>query len=182
MESEFLLPQHKPRDFLRRALAPLAKQMMSIEIEAKEPKQKKIALCGFCLFVIIGLCGTVFLFAVLFNPEIECKVSIVGAGWSGLYVGYRLVVENTNFVDPHNLCIFEATDRIGGRAFSISYNNLRLELGSQNYLDSQILIKQLVNDLFARKKQAVTQTQTRQLVQLITDSHLRYTHYSTYYA
>ena len=47
----------------------------------------------------------------------SCKLAVVGAGTGGLYTAYRLVEEGV--FDGSDVCIFEATDRVGGRLYSL---------------------------------------------------------------
>jgi len=49
------------------------------------------------------------------NPT--CELAVVGAGTGGLYTALRLVDENK--VDGRGVCIFEATERVGGRLYSL---------------------------------------------------------------
>lgn len=49
------------------------------------------------------------------NPS--CQVAVVGAGTGGLYTAMRLVDENK--MDAKDICIFEATERVGGRLYSL---------------------------------------------------------------
>jgi len=49
------------------------------------------------------------------NPS--CQLAVVGAGTGGLYTALRLVDENK--VDGKDVCIFEATERVGGRLYSL---------------------------------------------------------------
>lgn len=46
-----------------------------------------------------------------------CKLAVVGAGTGGLYTAYRLVEEGV--FEGSDICIFEATDRVGGRLYSL---------------------------------------------------------------
>lgn len=47
----------------------------------------------------------------------SCEVAVVGAGTGGLYTALRLVDENK--VNAADVCIFEATERVGGRLYSL---------------------------------------------------------------
>lgn len=48
-----------------------------------------------------------------------CDVAAVGGGWSGVYFAYRYLTGSS--VDPGKICLFEATDRIGGRTYSKTF-------------------------------------------------------------
>ena len=48
----------------------------------------------------------------------HCKLAVVGAGWGGAYMAYRLAID-TKTVDPTDVCVFEANGRVGGRIYSI---------------------------------------------------------------
>ena len=47
----------------------------------------------------------------------SCGLAVVGAGTGGLYTAYRLVEEGV--IDGNDVCIFEATERVGGRLYSL---------------------------------------------------------------
>jgi Monoamine oxidase len=51
------------------------------------------------------------------DPTPTCKVAVIGAGTGGLYTAMRLVEEGK--VAGSDVCIFEATDRVGGRLYSL---------------------------------------------------------------
>lgn len=51
------------------------------------------------------------------DPSPSCKLAVVGAGTGGLYTAMRLVEENK--FDAEDVCIFEATERVGGRIYSL---------------------------------------------------------------
>ena len=47
---------------------------------------------------------------------VNCEESFVGAGWAGVYSAYRRAMEADA---PGNLCVFEASHRVGGRTYSV---------------------------------------------------------------
>eukprot|EP01047_Picozoa_sp_COSAG01_P012102 COSAG01_NODE_538_length_15761_cov_8.160388_6_plen_523_part_00 len=47
----------------------------------------------------------------------HCSLAVVGAGWGGAYFAYRMCVD-TDTIDCSDVCVFEANDRLGGRAYS----------------------------------------------------------------
>ena len=51
----------------------------------------------------------------------NCQVSIVGAGPGGVYSAWRLAKDGvaTTGIPPERICIFERTQRVGGRIFTI---------------------------------------------------------------
>lgn len=51
------------------------------------------------------------------DPNPSCKLAVIGAGTGGLYTAMRLV-ESTKY-EASDICIFEATDRVGGRVYSL---------------------------------------------------------------
>ena len=57
----------------------------------------------------------------------KCKVLIVGSGASGLYAAYCLV----NRKLTSDIIILEAEDRIGGRIYTVPYNDHCIDLGAQ---------------------------------------------------
>lgn len=58
-----------------------------------------------------------FLVLCLVSTICCCKVSIIGAGVGGLHTAFRLV--NSSAYLPSEICVFEATNRVGGRAHSV---------------------------------------------------------------
>lgn len=50
-------------------------------------------------------------------PNPKCKLAVIGAGSGGLYTAMRLLEEKR--VNGTDICIFEATDRVGGRLYSL---------------------------------------------------------------
>lgn len=51
------------------------------------------------------------------DPEPQCKIAVVGAGAGGLYTALRMV--DTGLVEATDVCIFEQTERVGGRLVSL---------------------------------------------------------------
>ncbi len=51
------------------------------------------------------------------DPEPQCKIAVVGAGAGGLYTALRMVDEA--LVAASDVCIFEQTERVGGRLVSL---------------------------------------------------------------
>ena len=51
------------------------------------------------------------------NPNPHCNLAVIGAGTGGLYTAMRLIEEKK--VNATDVCIFEATDRVGGRLYSL---------------------------------------------------------------
>lgn len=51
------------------------------------------------------------------NHNPTCELAVVGAGTGGLYAALRLVDEKK--VDGRAVCVFEATERVGGRLYSL---------------------------------------------------------------
>lgn len=57
------------------------------------------------------------------------KIAVIGAGLAGLSAAYRLQKQG------HEVQVFEARGRVGGRVFTIKVNGQLTELGGQNILD-----------------------------------------------
>jgi hypothetical protein len=56
--------------------------------------------------------------AVNVTRPTHCKLAVVGAGWGGAYLAWRLAVDTTT-VNASDVCVFEANGRVGGRIFSV---------------------------------------------------------------
>lgn len=83
------------------------------------PSQKPGTL-GHCKKAGLGPewpCPTAFPTFPVAQDTNNCEVVVVGGGTGGLYTALRLVDENK--VSGSNVCVFEATDRVGGRLFSL---------------------------------------------------------------
>ena len=56
-------------------------------------------------------------FPICSDPSPSCKLAIVGAGTGGLYSAMRLLDEGV--YNGSDICVFEATERVGGRLYSL---------------------------------------------------------------
>ncbi|KAG2446554.1 hypothetical protein HYH02_008541 [Chlamydomonas schloesseri] len=84
----------------------------------------------------------------------KCDVVVVGGGCGGIYSGYRLLSGST--VIKPTVCTFEATNRVGGRIFSIrglgKYADMTVDLGAYRYVDGRhTLVQGLVENLLKLK-------------------------------
>ncbi|NBB93204.1 MAG: NAD(P)-binding protein [Gammaproteobacteria bacterium] len=82
-------------------------------------------------------------------------ITVVGAGVSGLYVAWRLLQAGH---DPSRLTILEATDRIGGRLWSLRMqpdSSLPAELGGMFFNDQQPLVYGLCSRVFDLPRETV---------------------------
>jgi len=110
--------------------------------------------------MFLYLLKTLFLFS-LFQPAISAvdtknspeepivDIAIIGAGVSGTYCGWRLLEENSasNSDVIRNISIFEATDRIGGRLYTINLPGMPhvpVELGGMRFYPYHQRVNQLV--------------------------------------
>jgi len=68
---------------------------------------------------------------------------IIGSGLSGLYIGYNLQKNNSDFL------IFEKKLRIGGRIITINTNieDIKYDVGAVRIPDDHYRIKKLINEL-----------------------------------
>jgi len=76
------------------------------------------------------------------------RITIIGAGVSGLYAAWRLLGAGH---DPSRLTVLEATDRIGGRLWSLRMqpdSSLPAELGGMFFNDCQSLVYDLCSKVF----------------------------------
>lgn len=56
--------------------------------------------------------------SLLASFSVTCEDAIIGAGWAGVYFAYRRFL-SSGCSDCSHICIFEATQRIGGRTYSV---------------------------------------------------------------
>jgi lysine 2-monooxygenase len=75
----------------------------------------------------------------------ELDVAIVGAGAAGTYLGYRLIGARPDW----RIAIFERSDRIGGRLWSVRVDGLSkpIELGGMRYMSGHRLVQAVVDEL-----------------------------------
>jgi hypothetical protein len=77
----------------------------------------------------------------------HCDLAVVGAGWGGAYLAYRLAVD-TKTVDASKVCVFEANGRVGGRIFSVHdlphFGDLAIDVGGYRFQEVQKLPGDLV--------------------------------------
>jgi len=77
----------------------------------------------------------------------HCDLAVVGAGWGGAYMAWRLSVD-TKTVNASNVCVFEANGRVGGRIFSVRdlphFGDLAIDVGGYRFQEVQKLPADLV--------------------------------------
>ncbi|SCG82497.1 hypothetical protein DW1_0889 [Proteiniborus sp. DW1] len=72
----------------------------------------------------------------------NCKVAVVGGGISGLVIAEGLIKRGYE-----NVTIFEKSERIGGKLYTIWYKGKSYELGASFGLPSQLNLKRLMEQL-----------------------------------
>jgi len=85
--------------------------------------------------------------AVNVTRPTHCKLAVVGAGWGGAYLAWRLAVDTTT-VNASDVCVFEANGRVGGRIFSVhglpNFADITVDVGGYRFQESQKLPADLV--------------------------------------
>ncbi|KAJ8600903.1 hypothetical protein CTAYLR_010430 [Chrysophaeum taylorii] len=69
----------------------------------------------------------------------ECEVGIVGAGWAGIYAAYRLAEAGHK-----DICVFEASQRTGGRTYSFGLDKLTIDVGAYRFAHEMHLPSDLI--------------------------------------
>ncbi|MCP3169722.1 flavin monoamine oxidase family protein [Myxococcus qinghaiensis] len=89
------------------------------------------------------------------DDGLQLDVAIIGAGVSGLYTGWRLLVgdlapEGTR---PETVHIFELSERLGGRIESVFLPGISLaaEIGGMRYLQSHEIVNSLITKVFTQE-------------------------------
>jgi len=80
-------------------------------------------------------------------PAQFCKVGVVGAGWGGTYVSWRLGIDtgpDKGGVDAKDICIFEAFGRPGGRTYDIRFGDYILDVGAYRFAGDMHLPADLI--------------------------------------
>ena len=73
-------------------------------------------------------------------------VAIIGGGVGGVYTAFRLQEK----YDPSSMAVFEMSDRIGGRLYSVNLPgmpHLKTEIGGMRIMDEQKIVMDLVKNL-----------------------------------
>ena len=73
------------------------------------------------------------LFFILLTLSFACKLTIIGGGVGGLYGAFRLA--NSSAYNASDICIFEKTNRVGGRAHTVHIFPTRstLDIGAHKF-------------------------------------------------
>lgn len=86
---------------------------------------------------------------------VDVDVAIVGAGVSGLYTGYRLLTGSyEQGARPSKVCVFEVSNRPGGRLDSVMLPGLTIwgELGGMRYMDpNHAIVTALIAKVFSKE-------------------------------
>lgn len=92
-----------------------------------------------------------------YAPDAELDVAIVGAGTSGLYTAYRLRFGTSKDPKPKSVQIFDMSDRIAGRLYSVVLPGMEIagELGGMRYLTSQEIVTALIENVFGKELEHV---------------------------
>lgn len=63
---------------------------------------------------------------------IVCDETVVGGGWGGVYFAHRRATLAVETKADTNVCLFERSDRIGGRTYSVPINGtpFTLDIGA----------------------------------------------------
>ncbi len=82
--------------------------------------------------------------------NLAMEIAIVGAGVSGLYSAYRLVVDGG--MPANQVQIFEMGDRLGGRLELVRLPGMSItgELGGMRYMTSQEIVTSLIEKVFSK--------------------------------
>jgi hypothetical protein len=85
-------------------------------------------------------------------PPAHCAWVSVGGGWAGIYSAWRVAVD-AKTVSPSEVCVFEASERLGGRTFTVrsddtpSYpllEGLNIDVGAYRFAFEQHLPADLI--------------------------------------
>lgn len=80
----------------------------------------------------------------------SCDLAVVGAGWGGAYLAWRMAIDDGSLVNASGVCVFEANSRVGGRIYSVrtlpGFDDLALDVGGYRFIETDLLPAQLVWD------------------------------------
>lgn len=92
------------------------------------------------------------------KPGSGKKVAVIGAGVSGLAAAYKLKSHGLN------VTVFEADGRAGGKLRSVSHNGLIWDEGANTMTESEMEVRNLLDDLGLREKQQYPIAQNKRYV------------------
>jgi len=92
-----------------------------------------------------------FILSDKINNKSFFDIIIIGAGISGLSLGFYLKKESKKFLKKKiSFCILESNDRVGGKLYTESVNNCLIEHAADCFLNKESIIN-LINDLHIQK-------------------------------
>eukprot|EP00747_Dinoflagellata_sp_TGD_P120913 gnl/TRDRNA2_/TRDRNA2_173347_c0_seq5.p1 gnl/TRDRNA2_/TRDRNA2_173347_c0~~gnl/TRDRNA2_/TRDRNA2_173347_c0_seq5.p1 ORF type:complete len:314 (+),score=38.36 gnl/TRDRNA2_/TRDRNA2_173347_c0_seq5:41-982(+) len=74
----------------------------------------------------------------------SCQFAVVGGGWAGIYAAWRIVVDE-RLVNGSDVCLFEASERFGGRTYTLfakevaQTKGLNIDIGAYRFALQQHL-------------------------------------------
>jgi monoamine oxidase len=77
---------------------------------------------------------------------------IVGGGIGGLYTAYKLQQKHNENTKTHNILLLEGNNRLGGRIYSITKDDLTYEAGAARFHNKQHKIMDLIKELKLKDK------------------------------
>lgn len=111
---------------------------------------------------LLAACAATSLVALLVrtadakNATLACDVSVVGAGWAGAYLAWRLSADVSGFKDSVHeagaagvraVCLFEAYRRPGGRTYSVRIGDYVVDAGAYRFAGDMHLPADLIRAL-----------------------------------
>ena len=82
-------------------------------------------------------------------PE-HCELAVVGAGWGGVYAAWRLAVDDGSQLKPEDVCVFEASGRVGGRIMSVhnipGFEDMTIDVGGYRFGKNDTIVAQLIQE------------------------------------
>ena len=78
---------------------------------------------------------------------LRCAFASVGGGWAGIYAAWRVAIDSKKF-SPDQVCIFEASSRLGGRTYTVhggdALEKLNIDVGAYRFAFEQHLPSDLI--------------------------------------
>jgi len=110
------------------------------------------------------------------SPSTIYDTIVVGGGIGGLYASYKLQQKHNTKTKTHNILLLEANNRLGGRIYSTTKDNLTYDAGAARFHDKQPKIMELIEEFKLRSKLIILSNKVK-LIPTPKDKYIKYPYF-----